>query len=120
MKYLLLLLTACTNVHPPEQVSIQIPTVEKGKRLIYSKGCVACHTTDGSKLVGPSFKGIYGKEVNLSDDTKTIVDDIYIRESIENPSIKIVAGFPPSMPPYKGLVGEEEILSIIEYIKSLK
>jgi cytochrome c oxidase subunit 2 len=54
----------------------------------------------------------YGKTVN--------VDENYIRESIENPTAKVVAGYPPSMPPYKGLLTEEEIMAITEYIKSLK
>jgi len=98
----------------------QLSLAEKGKALISAKGCVACHTTDGSKLVGPSYKGIYGSNVKLADGSTVKVDDNYIRESIENPTAKIVEGFPPSMPPYKGLVSEEEITSIIQYIKSLK
>jgi len=93
---------------------------EKGKVLTQTKGCVACHTGDGSKLIGPSYKGIYGTDVKLSDGKTVKVDDNYIRESIENPQAKIVAGYPGSMPVYKGLVTEEEIVSITEYIKSLK
>ncbi len=101
----------------------QMSLAEKGKALVAAKGCLACHTADGSKLVGPSYKGIYGSEVKVTENGKAItvkVDDNYIRESIENPTAKIVEGFPPSMPPYKGLVSEEELASIIEYIKSLK
>ena len=70
--------------------------------------------------MGPSYKGIYGENVKLADGSTVKVDDNYIRESIENPQAKIVEGFPPSMPVYKGLVTEEEIISITEYIKSLK
>ena len=101
----------------------QLTLADKGKALISAKGCVACHSSDGSKLVGPSYKGIYGKDEKVVENGKTItvkIDDNYIHESIEYPQAKIVEGYPPSMPSYKGLVNEEEIASIIEYIKSLK
>ena len=101
----------------------QLSLADKGKALTASKGCVACHSSDGSQLVGPSYKGIYGTDVKVVADGKTItvkVDDNYIHESIEYPQAKIVEGYPPAMPSYKGLVTEEEIASIIEYIKSLK
>ena len=104
----------------------QVSLADKGKALVSAKGCIACHSSDGSKLVGPSYKGIYGTDIKVADNANggkmvTVkVDDNYIRESIENPQAKVVEGFPPSMPPYKGLVNEEEIASIIEYIKSLK
>lgn len=97
-----------------------ISLAEKGKALTASKGCVACHSGDGSKLVGPSFKGIYATDVKLADGSTVKIDENYIRESIENPAVKVVEGFSPSMPVYKGLVNEEEIMAITEYIKSLK
>ena len=101
----------------------QLTLAEKGKALVSAKGCVACHSSDGSPLVGPSYKGIYGTEVKVTANGKveTVkIDDNYIRESIELPQAKIVVGYPPSMPAYKGLVNEEELAAIIEYIKSLK
>lgn len=101
----------------------QLSLADKGKALLTAKGCVACHSVDGSKLVGPSYKGIYGTDVKVVADGKTItvkVDDNYIKESIEAPQAKIVEGYPPAMPIYKGLVDEQEIASIIEYIKTLK
>ena len=97
-----------------------ISLAEKGKAITAAKGCIACHTADGTKLVGPSYKGIYGTDVKLADGSTVKIDENYIRESIENPTAKVVEGFPPSMPPYKGLVNEEEIMAITEYIKSLK
>ena len=93
---------------------------EKGKALTQSKGCVACHSVDGSRLVGPSYKGIFGEDVKLEGGKVVKVDENYIRRSIENPQAEIVEGYPPSMPVYKGLVTEEEIIAITEYIKSLK
>ena len=103
----------------------QLSLAEKGKALSISKGCVACHSTDGTKIVGPSYKGIWGTDVRYtaagSTEVKTTkIDENYIHESIENPQAKVVEGFPPSMPSFKGLVTEEEIMAIIEYIKSLK
>jgi cytochrome c oxidase subunit 2 len=93
---------------------------EKGKGLVQAKGCTACHSADGTKLVGPSYKGIYGEDVKLADGSTVKIDDQYLRVSIENPTAQVVEGYAPSMPPYKGLVTEEELISIIEYIKSLK
>lgn len=98
----------------------ELSLAEKGKGIMSAKGCVACHSSDGSRLVGPSYKGIWGKEEKLADGNTVKVDENYIRESIENPTAKLVEGYPPSMPPYKGLLTEEEILAVIEYIKSLK
>jgi cytochrome c oxidase subunit 2 len=98
----------------------QLSLAEKGKALTTSKGCVACHSSDGTKLVGPSYKGIFDTDVKLADGKTVKIDENYIRESIENPTAKVVEGYPPSMPPYKGLLTEEEIMAITEYIKSLK
>ncbi len=101
----------------------QLSLADKGKALVSTKGCVACHSADGSKLVGPSYKGLFGREEKVVEGGKTVtvkVDENYLRESIENPLAKVVEGYPPSMPPYKGLVNEEELGAIIEYIKSLK
>ncbi len=101
----------------------QLTLADKGKAVVTAKACIACHSVDGSKMVGPSYKGLYGREEKVVANGKTITvkaDDNYIRESIENPLAKVVEGYPPSMPPYKGQLSEEEILSVIEYIKSLK
>ena len=98
----------------------QLSLAEKGKALISAKGCIACHSIDGSRMVGPSYKGIYGTDVKLADGTTVKVDDSYIRESIENPMVKVVAGYAPAMPAYLGVVSPEEIVAITEYIKSLK
>ena len=93
---------------------------EKGAALYASKGCVACHTTDGTKKIGPSWKGIWGTEEELEGGGKAKVDENYIRESIMQPAAKIVKGYPPSMPPFAGLLNDEEVNALIAYIKSLK
>jgi cytochrome c oxidase subunit 2 len=100
--------------------SAHIPLPEQGKKLVQAKGCVACHSLDGSSKIGPSYKGIFGKTTELQDGSKVVVDENYIRESIERPEKKIVKGFNPVMPPYtKDMVSEENMNAIIAYIKSL-
>lgn len=90
-----------------------------GEKLYAIKGCAGCHSIDGSAKVGPSFQGLYGKQESLSDGSTVQVDDDYIRESINVPAAKIVAGYAPSMPPYQGQLSDEEINLLVDYIKNL-
>jgi cytochrome c oxidase subunit 2 len=100
--------------------AIHIPLPQQGAKLVEAKGCVACHSLDGSSKIGPSYKGIFGKEVELTDGSKVVVDENYIRESIQKPQAKIVKGFNPVMPPYtKDMIGDEDMNAIVSYIKSL-
>jgi cytochrome c oxidase subunit 2 len=100
------------------------PTViAMGKPLSQAKGCTACHSTDGTRLIGPSFKGIYGHQARVvtAGETREItVDDEYIRHSILEPTADIVEGFQPLMPSQKGLVNDAEIKALTSYIKSLE
>jgi len=96
------------------------PLPELGEKLFTSKACFTCHSVDGSTKVGPSFKGIYGHEVSLTDGSKATVDENYIRESVLQPNAKVVAGFAPVMPSFQGQLTDREINGLIEYIKSLK
>ncbi|MGD0674232.1 MAG: cytochrome c oxidase subunit II [Polyangiaceae bacterium] len=91
----------------------------EGQKLSVSKGCVACHTTTGARLVGPSWKEIFGREES-TDKGAVNVDDNYIRESILQPQAKVVTGFQPVMPTFSGQISDQEIDEIIAYIKSLK
>lgn len=93
---------------------------EQGKRFVATKGCVACHSDDGTTRVGPTFKGVFGHKVELADGSKVTVDENYLHESIENPQAKLVKGFSPVMPTFKGLLSEAEMNAMIAYIKSLK
>ena len=94
--------------------------VEKGEKLFKTQACFTCHSTDGTKIVGPTFKGIYGRDEKMQGGGTIKVDDAYIHESIVNPLAKIVDGYPPAMPSYQGRIKEEEISDIIEYLKTLK
>ena len=82
--------------------------------------CLACHSVDGSQMVGPTWKGLYGSEEELEDGSTVTVDGAYIHESIVDPMAKITKGYPPSMPPFKGILTEDQIKDITEYIKSLQ
>jgi mono/diheme cytochrome c family protein len=93
-------------------------SVERGKAVAEENVCGSCHSTDGSKIIGPTWQNLYGHEVELEDGSTVTADEDYLKESIVNPSAKIVSGFPPSMVPYDQL-SESEIGSLIAYIKSL-
>lgn len=96
------------------------PTPENGMRLFASKGCNSCHSIDGSRLVGPSMKGLFGRSESLADGSAVDVDENYLRESLLVPGAKVVAGYPPVMPAFKGLLSDPEVEAITEYIKTLK
>jgi len=95
-----------------------------GQRIMKTTGCFACHTTDGSKLVGPSFKGVYGSKQTVTtngSDREIVADDEYITRSIYDPNADIVKGFNKGlMQPYKGQLTDEQVKQIIEYLKTLK
>lgn len=94
-----------------------------GKLLVQQKGCIACHSFNGTKIVGPSYKGIFGHKVTVETNGKEreiTVDEAYIKKSILEPEADVVKGFPKgSMISYKGQLTDEEIEKITEYIKSL-
>jgi cytochrome c oxidase subunit 2 len=90
-----------------------------GEKLFQRLGCVTCHQPNDSGR-GPSLVGVFGKAVALQGGRTVTADETYIRESILNPQAKIVAGFPPIMPTFKGLVSEDGINQILAYLKTLK
>ncbi|HSE90679.1 MAG TPA: cytochrome c oxidase subunit II [Candidatus Binatia bacterium] len=89
-----------------------------GESLFQRFGCHICHRAGGTAQ-GPSLTGLFGKVVKLEGGVTVTVDEDYIRESIIDPRAKIVAGYQPIMPTFKGLVSEEGLLQLIAYIKSL-
>jgi cytochrome c2 len=108
-----------------EVVAMAKPTVEEGLRLSNMVGCMACHSIDGTTVgkVGPSWKGIYGSTRELAKKGKAVADEEYLKESILNPSAKVVKGFEKfdtGMPIYAGILNESQVESLILYIKSLK
>ena len=89
----------------------------KGDKLFQDLACVNCHKADGSGR-GPSLQDLPGKTVELEGGQKITVDDDYLRESILSPQSKIVKGYQPIMPTFQGLVTEDQLLQLIEFIKS--
>ena len=92
----------------------------QGLEVSRVKGCVACHSSDGTTKIGPSYKGLFGSQVELADGSTVTADENYLRESMEDPNAKVVKGFSPTMPPFKGLITETEMNALIAYIKSVK
>ncbi len=97
-----------------------IPMAEKGKALFISKTCSTCHSIDGSRLVGPTFKGLWGSMEETQDGSKVKVDENYFRESLFEPMKRITKGYPPAMPTFKGQLSDDEIRHLIAYVKTLK
>jgi cytochrome c oxidase subunit 2 len=98
----------------------QDPVVFGGK-LYEKKGCVACHTIDGSARVGPSFKQKdWGQAIPLAGGGTVKMDENYIHESLMSPQAKARPGFPPSMPSFEGQLKDKEIQALTAFIKSLK
>ena len=90
-----------------------------GSKLFQDLACNTCHRPDAQGR-GPVLQNLFGKTVTLASGENVVVDEAYIRESILMPSQKVTAGFQPVMPTFQGLVSEEGILQLIEYVKSLK
>ena len=100
----------------------QGPPQVDGAKLAKVKGCLACHTTDGSPGIGPTFKGLYQSRITVRQDGATIqveVDDAYLRESIRLPAAKVVDGFQAIMPPFPDLT-DQELAALVEFIEGLR
>lgn len=89
---------------------------ELGAQIASQNACNACHSVDGSRGIGPTWKDLYGSTKTFTDGTTAVADEAYIRESISNPSAKIVQGFAPGMPPMP--LTEEQIDALVAYAKA--
>jgi cytochrome c oxidase subunit 2 len=100
---------AAASGGPPEKI---------GKTVYETKGCSGCHTIDGSARVGPSFKGSWGKTINLVEGP-TKFDENYVRESLATPTAKGRPGYNRTMPSFEGQLSEKQIEGVIAFLKSL-
>jgi cytochrome c oxidase subunit II len=91
---------------------------ENGKKLFEQLACNNCHREDNTGRC-PNLVNIFGKQVQLAGGGTVKADEAYIRESILQPQAKVVAGFEPVMPTFQGLVTEDQVLQLVEYVKSL-
>jgi cytochrome c oxidase subunit 2 len=97
------------------------PPEERGRRLAEAQGCVTCHSLDGTRIVGPTWKGLYGAQVPLADGGTVSADDAYLHDSIIDPNKQVHQGFPPGvMQSYQATLSDEQIKDIIEFIKTVK
>ncbi len=104
-------------------VAVTDPVAE-GKRLMEKNGCVVCHSSDGTKIVGPTYKGVYGHKVMVVTNGKEreiLADDEYIKRSIYEPDADVVKGYNKGMMvSYKTQLNDADVANIIEYLKSIK
>jgi cytochrome c oxidase subunit 2 len=94
--------------------------VARGQKVFEQYGCKACHSLDGSQMVGPTFLGSFGSTVTLEDGTTVVADEQYLYQSIVDPNSQIVQGFAPAMPQnFSEQLSDEQISDVIAFIKSL-
>jgi cytochrome c oxidase subunit 2 len=93
--------------------------VEAGRKLFEQLRCETCHRGGGEGSRGPALADLFGKTVRLQNGQSVVADETYLRESILRPAAKVVAGYQPIMPTFEGQVGEEGVLQLIAYLKSL-
>ncbi len=89
-----------------------------GQFLWKSRGCISCHSSDGSAGTGPTWKGVFGKTEQFEDGSSATVDATYLAESMKIPLAKVVKGYPKTMP--LTALSDRELEGLIAYIKSLK
>lgn len=87
-----------------------------GEELFTEVGCQACHGDADSDLA-PTLHGLWGSEVNLTEGGTVVVDEAYVRKSIESPSADIVAGYDERMPTFS--LSDAEIDALVDYVRSL-
>jgi cytochrome c oxidase subunit 2 len=90
-----------------------------GKALVAQDGCGACHSIDGSRLTGPTWQGLFGSQVHLSDGKTVTADEAYLTESVVDPNAKVVLGFPGGIMP-KFALTPDQVKDIVAYIETLK
>lgn len=104
--------------------SASVADEHPGLSLLKQNACLTCHSQDGSKIIGPSFKGIFGKtETVVTDDAEReiVIDEAYISRSIRQPNADVVKGYMKGlMVSYEAVLSEEQIGHITDYIKTLK
>lgn len=107
---------------PAPMAPKQVQPAMQGATLAQQYGCVACHSSDGSPRLGPTWKGLFGKQETLADGSTVRVDAAYLQESIVAPNAKVVKGFPAGvmLQDFRQKLSEADIAALIAYIKSLQ
>jgi cytochrome c oxidase subunit 2 len=92
----------------------------RGREVAAERGCLRCHTVDGSPFIGPSWAGVFGRRRATADGGEVLVDEAYLTQSMMEPRAVIAAGFQPVMPSYQGVLDPEQTSALLEYIRSLR
>jgi cytochrome c oxidase subunit 2 len=95
------------------------PLIERGRQVAAEKGCLRCHTLDGTRHLGPTFLGMFGSIETLEDGRRVLVDEAYVTESIVDPARDVAKGWAPVMPSYRGQLDPAETAALIELLRSL-
>ena len=93
--------------------------LQQGEALFTQLACVTCHLPDGTGR-GPSLVGVFGSTVTLENGSTVTADESYLRESILTSQAKTVKGYEHIMPTFQGLINEDGVAALIEYIKSMQ
>lgn len=94
-----------------------------GQSLIYERGCISCHSLEGSAMVGPTLKGLFGSKVTVmtaGSPREVVADSAYIRKSILVPAADVTAGFSNTMPSGRDILSDGEIGEIISYLETIR
>ncbi|WP_375773928.1 cytochrome c oxidase subunit II [Archangium gephyra] len=93
---------------------------ERGERVAAERGCLKCHTVDGTAHIGPTWLDLYGRRERLTSGETVVADEAYLTESMMKPQVRVVAGFEPVMPTFLGVLEAAEVAALVEYIKTLR
>lgn len=102
---------------PPPAAESDDPVV-RGRAVAEEKGCTGCHSDDGSELVGPTFKGLWGRRTVLEGGRRVTVDEPYFVRSVRTPSAELVRGYPDAMPEEE--LTDAQIQDLIAWVKTLR
>ena len=100
-------------------IFLTMTPVEAGEYLYGRLGCMTCHSTDGTRITGPSLRDVYGNTFESVTGAMVLVDDAHVRESLLEPNASVRAGYEPVMTPFAGRVDDQEIEAIIAWLKTI-
>ncbi len=117
---------ATVIVHPADEFEQWLdagddrPLDAQGASLFQANACGSCHSVDGSRIIGPTMKGLFGSERQFADGTTATADEEYLRSAIVASALQIVEGYPNVMPATYSTLRPDDVTKIIEYIKTIQ